>query len=85
LPRHEVREEFLGGLAVADEVVVHEVDGADRSAGDDLVELADDLLGSFQPGIVAVEFGDVAELALVGAAARKLDVGEEVLVQPVSL
>ena len=72
-------EELLGGFAVADEVVVDEVDGAYGTAGDDLVELFEDLGGGFEAGVLAVELGDVTELAAVGAAGRVLDVGEEVV------
>ncbi len=69
LPGDEMRQKFRDRLAVGDEIVVDEIDRADDAGIDQLVEFGDDLLGRLQPRHAAVEAGDVAELAFVGAAA----------------
>jgi len=77
LPFDQVGQELERRLLVADEVVVDEVDTG-RSSGHDLVELGQHLGRRLEPRILAIERGDVAELARVRAAARELDVSEEV-------
>ena len=80
LPLDEVREQLEHGLLVADEVVVHEVDR--QHAGlHQPVELGEDLRGPFHAWVPAVELRDIAEVTRVGAPARELDAGEEVLAQ----
>ena len=80
LPLDQVRKQVLGRLAVGDEVVVDEIDVAVHAAGEQLVELGRDLLGRLQARDAAVEPRDVAELALVGAAAGELDAAQKVAV-----
>ena len=81
LPCDQMRQQIERGLAVADEIVVDEIDRPAQPAFEQLVELGDDLLRDLQPRIAAIEAGDVAELALIGAAGRKLDAAEEILLR----
>ena len=79
LPLHEMRQHLLGGLAVADEVVVDEIKRGRRvRLREDIVELADDLLRRLHARLAAVEAGDVAELAGVGTARRELQRAQQV-------
>ncbi len=73
-----MRQQVERGLAVADEIVIDEIDRAHDAAFEQLVEFGDDLLRRLQPRIAAIEARNVAELALVGAAARILDAAEEI-------
>src|SRR3954462_4265208 len=72
-------QQIQRGLAIADEIVVDEIDGASDAAFAQLVELGDDLLRRLQARIAAVKTGNVAEFALIRTAARVLDATEEVL------
>src|ERR1700722_1362631 len=78
LPIDEDFDEFSGGPAIADEVVIDEIDGAVCAGRQHGIELFGNVLGSLQARIAAIESRDVAKLALIGTAARKLDVGEEI-------
>ena len=71
-------EQVSHRFRIGNEVVVDEVDGL-GSALTQPVQLRDDLLRSLQPRDASIECGDIAELACVGAAARKLDAREEIL------
>src|ERR1700679_2201475 len=58
------------GLAIADEIVVYEVDRSPDAAFEHFVEFGGDLLRRFQTRIAAIKSRDIAELALIGATAR---------------
>ena len=72
LPVAERRQEGLGLLLVADEVVVHDEDVCHAERVDRL-HLGQHLGDGLGPRAAAVHHDDVAELAVVGAAARELD------------
>ena len=82
LPGDEMRQHLLGGLAVADEIVVDEIDHRRMplllAHG---IELGDDLLRRLQPRLPAVETGNVAELAQVGTPARELQREHQIVLQ----
>ena len=78
LPFDEMRQQLERRLAVADEIVVDEIDRAGDAALDQLVEFGDHLLRRLQARIASVEARNVAELALIRTAARILDAAEEV-------
>ena len=78
LPLDQMRQQVKRRLAIADEIVVDEIHRVGDAAFAQFVEFGDDLLRRFQARIAAVEAGDVAELALIGAAARILDAAEEI-------
>ena len=48
---------------------VDEIDRALAAVREDRVEFGDDLLGRLEARVIAVQLGDVAEFAAVGAAA----------------
>ena len=66
---------------MGDEIVVDEIDRGGQAACHHLVELGGDLLRRLEARVAAVQRRDVAELALVGAAAGELDAAEEVAVE----
>ena len=69
LPCDQMRQHFVRGLAIADEIVVDEIDdGRMPALAAHGIELGDDLLRRLQPRLAAVEVGDVAELAEVRTA-----------------
>jgi hypothetical protein len=74
LPGDERREQRLGVLLVADEIVVHDEDVADAE-GVDRLDLGQDLRNRLGPGPPPVHDDDVAELAVERApdAARTLE------------
>ena len=72
LPGDERREQRLGLLLVADEVVVHHEDVPDAE-GVDRLDLGQHLRHGFRPRPAPVHDDDVAELAVERAAARELD------------
>ncbi len=74
-----MRQQIQRRLAVADEIVVDEIDRVGHSAFAQLVEFGDDLLRRLETRIAAVQSRDVAEFALIGTAARILDAAEEIL------
>ena len=79
LPLDEMRQHLLGGLAVADEIVVDEVERGRRvRLREDEIELGDDLLRRLHARLAAVKARDVAELAEVRAARRELHRAEQV-------
>ena len=82
LPFDEMRQHLARGLAVADEIVVDEIDHRRMTRltahG---IELGDDLLRRLQPRLAAVEAGDVAELAAIGTAAGELQRQHQVVPQ----
>ena len=78
LPFDQMRQQVQRRLAVADEIVVDEINRASDAAFAQFVEFGDDLLRRLQARVAAIEAGDVAELALIGTAARILDAAEEV-------
>ncbi len=63
----------LRGLAVADEIVVDEIDHRRMHLAPHGVEFGGDLLRRLEPRLPAVEAGDVAELAQIRTAARELN------------
>ena len=78
LPFDQMRQQVERRLAVADEIVIDEIHRAGHAAFEQLVEFGDDLLRRLEARIAAVETRDVAELALIGTAARILDAAEEI-------
>ena len=80
LPLDQVRQQLAHGALVGDEIVVDEIDRGGQPAGHELVELGADLLGRLVARDAAVERRDVAELALIRAAAGELDAAEEIAV-----
>ena len=86
LPGDQMRQQLARRLLVADEIVVDKIHRAANAGVDHRVELGDDLLGLLVARLAAVKRRDVAEFAAIGAAARILDVAEEIapsLDQPV--
>src|SRR5690348_7712115 len=71
-------QEFARRLLVADEVVVDKIDRGLDAGGEQRVELGEDLLRRFKAGLTPVKRRDVAELAAIGASARKLDAADEI-------
>ena len=67
-----MRQQLARGLAVGDEIVVDEIDRAERPARQHGVELGQDLLRLLEARLAAIERRDVAELAAVRAAAGEL-------------
>ena len=82
LPGDEVRQHVLGGFAIADEIVVDEIDHRRMpllpAHG---IELGGDLRGGLEPRLPAVEIGDVAELAEIRAPARELQGEHQIVLQ----
>ncbi len=74
-----MRQQLERGLAVADEIVIDKIHRPHDAAFQELIELRGDLLRALEPGIAAVEAGNIAELALIGTAARILDAAQEVM------
>jgi hypothetical protein len=72
---------LLEALLVADKIVVDEKDRATPAEGKEAVEFGDDLVGGLCARAMAKERSDVAELAVIGAAARELDVHRTVAVE----
>ncbi|MEY9448104.1 ribosomal protein S3 [Bradyrhizobium diazoefficiens] len=64
-----MRQQVHRRLAIADEIVVDEIDRVGHAAFAQAIELGDDLLRRLDARVAAVEAGDVAELALIGTAA----------------
>src|SRR4029077_15980671 len=81
LPSHQVRQQFERGLAIADEIVVDEIDRTADATCEQLVEFGGDLLRRLQARIAAIESGDIAEFALIGTSARILDAAEEIALE----
>src|ERR1700710_2486611 len=73
-----MRQKIERGLAVADEIIIDEIDRAHDAAFTELVEFGGDLLRRFQPRIAAAKSGDIAEFALIGAAAGILNAAKKV-------
>jgi hypothetical protein len=74
-----MRQHLLGGLAVADEIVVDEIQRVRRvRLGEHEVELGNDLLRRFHARLAPVKAGDVAEFAGIGAARGELHGAEQV-------
>lgn len=81
-PGDEGGEQFFEEVAfVADEVVIDEEDGVAPAALVEGIEFGDDLGGGFGAGLVPEEGGDVAEVAVEGAASRILDAHRGVAAQ----
>jgi len=72
-----MRQQIERGLAVADEIVIDEIDRASNAAFEQFVEFGGDLLGRFQARIAAIKSRDIAEFALIRAPARILDAAEK--------
>ncbi len=82
LPGEEMRQHVLGGFAIADEIVIDEID--DRRMPLLLahgIELGGDLGRRLQPRLSAVKVGNVAELAEIGTAAGELQGQHQVALQ----
>ncbi len=73
-----MRQQVERGLAIADEIVIDEIDRTGDAAFQQLVEFGGDLLRGFEARITAIKSGDIAEFALIGATARILDAAEEI-------
>src|SRR3974390_1625869 len=76
-----MRQQLQRGLAVADEVVVDEIDRAADTVFKQLFEFGRDLLRRLDARVAAVEPGNIAKLALVRTAARVLDAAEEIALE----
>ncbi len=77
-----MRQHFTGGLAVADEVVVDEVQA--RGGGllrKNEIQLLDQLLRRLEPRLPAVQIGNIAKLALVRASRGELQGAQQVLIE----
>ena len=58
LPLDQMRQHLLRGLAVADEIVIDEIDGAGGSLGcENRIEFGDDLLRRLEPRLAPVKAG----------------------------
>ena len=79
LPFLDARQELRHQLAVADEVVVDDEDGAAKARLEQGVQLGQHLLGRLGARHAPDDLDDVAELAAEGAAARVLDAHRGVL------
>ena len=80
LPLDQMRQQVKRGLTVANKIVVDEIDRADDAALQQLVQLGDNLLRPLQARVAAVQPGNIAEFALIGAATGILDAAEEIMV-----
>ena len=73
LPFDEMRQHLLGGFAIADEVIVDEVDHRRRiRLRAHEIELGNDLLRGLHARLSSIETRDVAEFAQIRAARREL-------------
>lgn len=82
LPRGQRRKQFIAeGAFVADEVVIDEEDAVAPAGAIEVVEFADDLNSVLDPGFAAEGGGDIAEVAVEGAAAGVLDTDEAIVAQ----
>jgi hypothetical protein len=79
LPSDQVRQESLHSLFVADEVVVDKIDPAAMPKLIKPVEFGQHLFPGLDPRLAPVEFDDVAELAVEGAATRELHADMDVI------
>ena len=83
LPFDEMRQHLARRLAVADEIIVDEIDhGGVAPLRQHGVELGGQLLRRLQPRLPAVQRRDIAELAAIGAAAGELQRAEQIAVEP---
>ena len=78
LPLDQIGQQLARGLLVADEIVVDEIDRAGDPGIEHRVELGEDLLRRFEPGLAPVQRRDIAEFAAIRAAARKLHAAEKI-------
>jgi hypothetical protein len=69
LPLDQMRQQIERRLAVADEIVIDEIDRTRDSACEQFVEFGGDLLRGLETRIAAIEARDIAEFALIGATA----------------
>src|SRR5205807_6438626 len=82
LPSEQMRQHILRGFAIADEIVVDEID--DRRMPFLLahgIELGGDLGRRLEPWLPAVKVGNIAELAEIGTAARELQRQHQIVLQ----
>src|SRR5439155_8353961 len=77
LPLDQMRQQIKRGLSVADEIVIDEIHRAGHPAFEQFVEFGGDLLRRLETRVAAVETGNVAELALIGATAGILYAAEK--------
>jgi len=73
-----MRQQLERRLAVADEIVIDKINRTPNAALKHFIEFGRDLLRGFQPRVAAVKSRNIAELALIGTAARILDAAEEI-------
>ena len=73
-----MRQQFDRGFPVADEIVVDEIDRVGHPAFAQPVEFCDDLLRRLKARVAAIQPWNVAEFALIGAAAGILDAAEKI-------
>src|SRR4030081_3832123 len=73
LPGSKFRQEFPYILFISDEIVIDNENGAAPAKSQQRVKLAQNLLIALGAGYAAVDFNDVANLAVERAAARILN------------
>ena len=78
LPFDQMRQEIAQGTPVGDKIVIDKIDGAVDAAGQQLVEFANDLSRSLESRNPAIKSRNIAKLASVRTAARKLDAAEKI-------
>src|SRR6185437_2221082 len=81
LPLDQMWQQVECRLAVADEIIVDEIDRAADAAFEQLVELGGDLLRRLQARITAIKPRYVAKFALVGTSARILNAAEQITLE----
>src|ERR1700743_2583004 len=82
LPRNQVRQHFPRCLAVADEVVVDEIQARRRRfLRQNKIQLANQLLRRLHARLPAIKVRDIAELAQIGTTGGELQSAQQVFVQ----
>ena len=79
-PLPEMRQEFLRSLGIANEIIIHKVNGV-APAIRQLIQFVDDLLRCFQARVSPIKPGNIAELAGERATAGKLNRTEQIFSQ----
>src|SRR5260221_7836215 len=82
LPRDEVGKHLARCFAIADKIVVDEIDCRRTFLLPYRIEFADDLLRRFESRLAAIKAGYVAEFTTIGAATRKLQSQQQIVSQP---
>ena len=82
LPIDKMRQHFTCCFAVADEIIIYKINpGRMSRLFQHLIQFVRNLLGRLEPGLAAVERGDVTEFAAIGAATRKLQAPDEIMIE----